>query len=110
MPFLLTEEANAPGLTAVYNELMSEDGSGNTYSLRVPAGFPHTTFGQAQSHFGQALGATVLAVRNTDGRWSSARRGTRRWRRAPRSTTSRGSGSTRRNCPGGERPLTDCRP
>ncbi len=65
--FLLTEEANDPGLTAVYNELMSEGGSGNTYSLRVPAGFPHTTFGQAQSHFGQAFGATVLAVRNTDG-------------------------------------------
>jgi voltage-gated potassium channel len=66
MPFLLTEEANDPGLTAVYNELMSEGGSGNTYSVRLPAGFPHTTFGQAQSHFGQAFGATVLAVRGAD--------------------------------------------
>jgi voltage-gated potassium channel len=64
MPFLLTEEANDPGLTAVYNELMSEGGSGNTYSVRVPAGFPHRTFGQAQSHFGQTFGATVLAVRD----------------------------------------------
>ncbi len=109
MPSLLTEEGNDPGLTAVYTELMSEVGSGNTYSLRVPAGFPHTTFGQAQSHFDQAFGATVLAVRNTDGLvvsppWDSA------VAEAPRPTTSRGSGSTRRSCPGGERPLTDCRP
>jgi voltage-gated potassium channel len=67
MPFLLTEEANDPGITAVYNELMTAGGSGNTYSARVPRGFPHTTFGAAQSHFGQAFGATVLAVRSSDG-------------------------------------------
>jgi voltage-gated potassium channel len=66
MPFLLTEEANDPGLTAVYNELMTEGGSGNTYSVRLPAGFPHGTFGQAQSHFGQTFGATVLAVRDAE--------------------------------------------
>ena len=64
MPFLLTEEANDPGLTAVYNELMTAGGHGNTYSVRVPVGFPHRTFGQAQSHFGQTFGATVLAVRD----------------------------------------------
>ena len=67
MPFLLTEEANDPGITAVYNELMSEGGSGNTYSVRAPAGFANTTFGQVQSHFGQTFGATVLAVRDADG-------------------------------------------
>jgi len=67
MPSLLTEEANDPGITAVYNELMTAGGSGNTYSVRVPRGFPHTTFGSAQSHFGQAFGATVLAVRADDG-------------------------------------------
>ena len=67
MPFLLTEEANDPGLTAVYNELMTAGGHGNTYSVQVPAGFPHTTFGQAQSHFGKAFSATVLAVRGADG-------------------------------------------
>ena len=46
---------------------MSEGGSGNIYSARVPTGFRQPTFGQAQSHFGQALGATVLAVREADG-------------------------------------------
>jgi voltage-gated potassium channel len=67
MPFLLTEEANDPGITAVYNELMSEGGSGNTYSVRVPRAFAHRTFGEAQSHFGRAFGATVIAVRTDDG-------------------------------------------
>jgi voltage-gated potassium channel len=67
VPSLLTEEANDPGITAVYNELMTAGGSGNTFSARVPRGFAHTTFGQAQSHFGQTFGATVLAVRGADG-------------------------------------------
>jgi voltage-gated potassium channel len=67
MPFLLTEEANDPGTTAIYNELMSEGGSGNTYSVRVPDGFPHSTFGQAQTHFGQTWGATLLALRGPEG-------------------------------------------
>jgi voltage-gated potassium channel len=64
MPFLLTEEANDPGITAIYNELMTHGGSGNTYSVRLPAGFPHRTFGAAQSHFGRTFEATVLAVRD----------------------------------------------
>lgn len=63
MPFLLTEEANDPGITAIYNELMTDGGSGNTYSVRLPTGFPHRTFGAAQSHFGRTFEATVLAVR-----------------------------------------------
>ena len=67
MPSLLTEEANDPGITAVYNELMTSGGSGNTYSTRVPRNFAYTTFGQAQSHFGRTFGATVLAVRGSDG-------------------------------------------
>jgi voltage-gated potassium channel len=67
MPFLLTEEANDPGLTQVYNDLMSSGGHGNTYSLRVPAGFPHPTFGDCQTHFGRTFGATVLAVRDETG-------------------------------------------
>jgi voltage-gated potassium channel len=67
MPSLLTEEANDPGITAVYNELMTAGGSGNTYSARVPRNFAHTTFGAAQSHFGRAFAATVLAVRGSDG-------------------------------------------
>ncbi|SDE91194.1 voltage-gated potassium channel [Blastococcus fimeti] len=63
MPFLLTEEATDPGITQVYNDLMSSRGHGNTYSVRVPPGFPHTTFGECQTHFGRTFGATVLALR-----------------------------------------------
>ena len=43
MPFLLTEEATDPGITQIYNDLMSSGGHGNTYSMRVPRGFPHPT-------------------------------------------------------------------
>jgi voltage-gated potassium channel len=67
MPFLLSEEASDPGITQIYNDLMSSGGHGNTYSLRVPAGFPHPTFGDCQTHFGRTYGATVLAVRGSDG-------------------------------------------
>jgi voltage-gated potassium channel len=67
MPTLLSEEANDPGITAVYNELMTEGGSGNTYSVRVPRGWPHATFGDVQSRLGQGFGAIVLAVRTADG-------------------------------------------
>ncbi|MCW2699545.1 MAG: Ion transport 2 domain protein [Blastococcus sp.] len=67
MPFLLSEEASDPGITQVYNDLMSSGGHGNTYSLRVPAGFPHATFGDCQTHFGRSFGATVLAVRDDAG-------------------------------------------
>ncbi len=67
MPFLLTEEATEPGITQIYNDLMSSGGHGNTYSLLVPAGFPHPTFGDCQTHLGRTFGATVLALRGTDG-------------------------------------------
>ncbi|MGY1636095.1 ion channel [Geodermatophilus sp. SYSU D00742] len=63
MPFLLTEEANDPGIAQVYNDLMTSGGHGNTYSARVPAGFPHGTFGDCQTWFGRTFGATVLALR-----------------------------------------------
>ena len=66
MPFLLSEEAADPGLTQVYNELMTAGGHGNTYSVRVPRGLPHRTFGDCQTAFGRDHGATVLALR-TDG-------------------------------------------
>jgi voltage-gated potassium channel len=66
MPFLLSEEAADPGLTQVYNELMTAGGHGNTYSVPVPAGCPLHTFGDFQTAFGREHGATVLAVR-TDG-------------------------------------------
>ncbi|MGY1661912.1 ion channel [Geodermatophilus sp. SYSU D00705] len=67
MPFLLTEEANDPGIAQVYNDLMTSGGHGNTYSTRVPAGFAHATFGDCQTWFGRTFGATVLALR-TEGR------------------------------------------
>ena len=67
MPFLLTEEAIDPGITQVYNDLMSSGGHGNTYSTTLPPGFPHGTFGACQTHFGRTFGATVIAVRDGDG-------------------------------------------
>ena len=67
MPFLLTEEANDPGITQIYNDLMSSGGHGNTYSMRVPGGFGHPTFGDCQTWFGRTYGATVLALRDGDG-------------------------------------------
>lgn len=67
MPFLLSEEAADPGLTQVYNDLMTSGGHGNTYSVRVPGGFPHATFGECQTYFGRTFGATLLALRADDG-------------------------------------------
>ncbi len=67
MPFLLTEEASDPGISQVYTDLMSSGGHGNTYSARIPAGFPHATFGDCQTWFGRTFGATVLAMRADDG-------------------------------------------
>ena len=67
MPFLLTEEATDPGITQIYNDLMSSGGHGNTYSMRVPAGFPHGSFGECQTWFGRTFGATLLALRGGDG-------------------------------------------
>jgi voltage-gated potassium channel len=63
MPYLLTEEATDPGITQVYNDLMSTGGHGNTYSLTVPSGFPHRTVGDAQTWLGRSHSATLLAVR-----------------------------------------------
>ena len=63
MPYLLSEEATDPGITQVYNDLMSSGGHGNTYSLTVPTGFPHRTVGDAQTWLGRTHAATLLAVR-----------------------------------------------
>ncbi len=66
MPSLLTEEATDPGITEVYNHLMSAGGHGNTYSLKVPAAFAHKTFGDCQVHVGRTFAATLVAVRTGD--------------------------------------------
>lgn len=67
MPYLLTEEATDPGIAQVYSDLMTSGGHGNTYSVRVPGGFPHRTFGDCQTWFGRTFGATVLALRPDGG-------------------------------------------
>ena len=67
MPFLLSEEATDPGITQIYNDLMSSGGHGNTYSMPVPAGCPHATFGDCQTFFGRTFGATLLALRGPGG-------------------------------------------
>ena len=67
MPYLLTEEASDPGITQIYTDLMTSGGHGNTYSVRIPGGFPHATFGECQTWFGRTFGATVLALRAGDG-------------------------------------------
>jgi voltage-gated potassium channel len=66
MPFLLTDEAIDPGITEVYNNMMSAGGHGNTYSVALPSGYPHTTFGDVQEHFGRTFRATLLALRDGD--------------------------------------------
>ena len=67
MPYLIAEEAVDPGITQVYNHLMSSAGHGNTYSFQVPSGFPLRTFGDCQVHLGRSFGATLLAMRTPDG-------------------------------------------
>ena len=67
MPFLLTEEATDPGIAQIYSDLMRNGGRGNTYSMAVPADFPHHTFGDCQTWFGRRFGATVLGLRGPDG-------------------------------------------
>ena len=66
-PNLLTEEAMDPGITQLYNEMMSAGGHGNTYSVTLPDGYANATFGDCQTHFGRTFGATLLAVRDSDG-------------------------------------------
>ena len=63
VPSMLVEEASDPGIAQVYVDLMSSGGHGNTYSMRVPADFPHPTFGDCQTWFGRTFGATLLALR-----------------------------------------------
>ncbi len=67
MPFLLTEEAVDPGITQVYSDLMTSGGHGNTYSAKLTQGSPLRTVGEWQTHLGQRFGATLLAIRTTEG-------------------------------------------
>ncbi|MGC7102767.1 ion channel [Amycolatopsis lurida] len=62
-PHMLTEELQDPGITQVYEEIMTHGGNGNTYSLRLPEA---TGFGDCQTALGRAHSATVLAARTPD--------------------------------------------
>ncbi|MDI5976379.1 potassium channel family protein [Amycolatopsis magusensis] len=62
-PHMLTEELQDPGITQVYEELMTHGGNGNTYSLRLPE---TAAFGDCQTALGRQHDATVLAARTPD--------------------------------------------
>ncbi|WHT20252.1 ion channel [Crossiella sp. CA-258035] len=76
-PRMITEELTAPGIAEVYAELMAHNGA-NTYSIRVPAELGPVPIEQCQLALGRQHGATVLALRGSDGRlvvnpsWQSA--------------------------------------
>lgn len=61
---LITEELQDPGISEVYEELMTH-GRRNTYSLRMP-GTAAATFGDCQAALGRGFQATALAVRIAD--------------------------------------------
>lgn len=67
MPNLLVEEVQDPGITQVYTDLMTSGGRSNTYSTRLPQSLASATFGECQTTFGQRHGATVIAVRQSQG-------------------------------------------
>lgn len=66
MPFLLTEQALDPSITQVYDDLMSNGGHGNSYSVAVRQGFAQATVGDCQTLFGRSFAATLLAIRRGD--------------------------------------------
>lgn len=63
---MLAEELQDPGISAVYAEL-TEPGGTSTYSTIVPDNAQPTTYGDWQAALGRVHGATLLAVRDTDG-------------------------------------------
>ncbi|QFU91507.1 potassium channel family protein [Amycolatopsis sp. YIM 10] len=62
-PHMLTEELQDPGITQVYEEIMTHGGTGNTYSLRLPEA---TAFGDCQIALGREHNATALAARTPE--------------------------------------------
>ena len=67
MPFLLTEEATDPGITAVYNELMTAAGTATPTRCGCRAASRTPPSATARPTSGTTFGATVLAVRGGDG-------------------------------------------
>ena len=94
MPFLLTEEAADPGITQVYNDLMSSGGHGNTYSMQVPRGLPVPDRSATARRASAAPSGRPCSRSAGATGWWSARPGRRRCRPGRRSTTSPAGGST----------------
>jgi len=65
-PRMITEELQDPGITQVYFDLMTDDGGGNTYSLRLPPVSEAMTFGDIQTVLGRDHAALALAARHED--------------------------------------------
>lgn len=66
-PRMIVEELTAPGIAEVYAELMSH-GEANTYSVRIPESLGAVPIEDCQLALGRRHGATVLAVRDAEGR------------------------------------------
>lgn len=60
---MLTEELSDPGISLIYNDLMTPGGQG-TYSTRLPAALEGRSFGELQMALGRYEQALVLAVQN----------------------------------------------
>ncbi|MCO1577239.1 NAD-binding protein [Crossiella sp. SN42] len=67
LPRMIIEELTSPGIAEVYAELMS-DGQASTYSVRIPEAVGPVPIEDCQLALGRKHGATVLAVRDADGR------------------------------------------
>lgn len=64
-PRMITEELQDPGITQIYEELMTHGGAGNTYSSTLPESLGRVTYGACQTALGRHHQATVLAARST---------------------------------------------
>lgn len=63
-PRMITEELQDPGITQIYEELMTHGGAGNTYSTALPGSIGQVSYGTCQTALGRSHAATVLAARS----------------------------------------------
>ncbi|OZM70553.1 ion transporter [Amycolatopsis antarctica] len=61
-PRMITEELQDPGISQVYEELVTAGGN-STFSTEIPESMAGVTFGDCQTALGRRYGATVLAAR-----------------------------------------------
>lgn len=62
-PNMITEELLDPGITQVYQELVTH-GGGNTYAAELPERLGTVSFGTCQAAFGKKHDATLLAAKS----------------------------------------------